>query len=104
MQEKSLVFKHFEYSCEKNRVVWFIDWRKEKTNGCLHRETGKYSYSLITYVNCCHYFLKMSIFMIVYCVKVNVLSTVIGIQERRLLMDMTELEFGILEVVQQLNL
>ena len=35
---------------------------------------------------------------------VNVLSIVIGIQERRLLMDMTELEFGILEVVQQLNL
>ena len=55
-------------------------------------------------MNCCHYFLRMPIFIILYCVTVNVLSTVIGIQERRLSMDMTEFEFGILEVVQQLNL
>ncbi|KAL6340051.1 hypothetical protein AAG906_038886 [Vitis piasezkii] len=34
---------------------------------------------------------------------VNVLSTIIGIQERRPPMDMTEFEFVILEVVQQLN-
>ena len=103
MQEKSLVFKHFEYSCEKNRVVRFINWWKEKADGCLHREIGKYGYSPITYVTCCHYFLKMSIFIILYCVKVNVLSTVIGIQERRPSMDMTEFEFVVPEVVQQLN-
>ncbi|XP_059595793.1 uncharacterized protein LOC104880291 [Vitis vinifera] len=45
----------------------------------------------------------MSIFIIVYCVKVNVLSTVIGIQERRPSVDMTEFEFVVPEVVQQLN-
>ena len=103
MQEKSLVFNNFEYSCEKNRVIGFINWRKEKTDGCLHRETGKYSYSPITYVNRCHYFLKMSIFIIVYYVKVNVLSTVIRIQERRPSVDMTEFEFVVPEVVQQLT-
>ena len=71
--------------------------------GCLHRETSKYSYSPITYVNCFHYFLKMSIFIIVYCAKGNVLSTVIGIQEKRPSMDMTEFEFIVPKVVQQLN-
>ncbi|KAJ9685057.1 hypothetical protein PVL29_017188 [Vitis rotundifolia] len=45
----------------------------------------------------------MSIFIILYCVKVNVLSTIIRIQERRPLMDMTEFEFVVPEVVQQLN-
>ncbi|KAJ9709622.1 hypothetical protein PVL29_001217 [Vitis rotundifolia] len=45
----------------------------------------------------------MSIFIILYCVKVSVLSTVIGIQERKLLVDMTKFEFVVLEVVQQLN-
>ncbi|KAJ9705516.1 hypothetical protein PVL29_003521 [Vitis rotundifolia] len=45
----------------------------------------------------------MSIFIILYCVKVNVLSTVIGIQERRPSMDMTEFEFVVPKVVQQLN-
>ena len=99
MQEKSLVFNHFEYSCKKNRVVGFIDLRKEKANGCLHRETSKYSYSPITYVTCCHYFLKMSIFIILYCIKVNVLSTVIGIQERRPSVDMKKFEFVVPKVV-----
>ena len=59
-------------------------------------------------MNRCHYFLKMSIFIIVYCAKGNVLSTVIGIQERRPSVDMTEFEFVVPEfvvpeVVQQLN-
>ncbi|KAJ9705881.1 hypothetical protein PVL29_003810 [Vitis rotundifolia] len=45
----------------------------------------------------------MCIFIILYCVKVNVLSTVIGIQEKRPSVDMTEFEFVVLEVVQQLN-
>ena len=54
-------------------------------------------------MNCCHYFLRMPIFIILYCVTVNVLSTVIGIQERRPSMDMTKFEFIVSEVVQQLN-
>ncbi|KAJ9691348.1 hypothetical protein PVL29_013505 [Vitis rotundifolia] len=45
----------------------------------------------------------MSIFIILYCVKVNILSTVIGIQEKRPLVDMIEYEFVVPEVVQQLN-
>ncbi|KAJ9684948.1 hypothetical protein PVL29_017102 [Vitis rotundifolia] len=44
----------------------------------------------------------MSIFIILYCVKVNVLSTVIGIQERRPSMNMIEFEFVVPEVFMQL--
>ncbi|KAJ9684947.1 hypothetical protein PVL29_017101 [Vitis rotundifolia] len=44
----------------------------------------------------------MSIFIILYCVKVNVLSTVFGIQKRRLSMDMTEFKFNVPEVFMQL--
>ncbi|KAJ9684975.1 hypothetical protein PVL29_017127 [Vitis rotundifolia] len=45
----------------------------------------------------------MSIFIILYQVKVSVLSIVIVIQEKRPLMDMSEFKFVVLEVVQQLN-
>ncbi|KAJ9691666.1 hypothetical protein PVL29_013758 [Vitis rotundifolia] len=41
----------------------------------------------------------MSIFIILYCVKVNVLSTVIRIQEKRPSVDMTEFKFVVPKVV-----
>ncbi|KAJ9693804.1 hypothetical protein PVL29_009663 [Vitis rotundifolia] len=46
----------------------------------------------------------MSIFIILYCVKVNVSSTVIGIQERRPSMDMTKFEFVLQDLYSSLTM